>query len=148
MNDAKTCQHTTELLSGYLDGELTQQQSQLVTAHIQQCQACGSSYRELQQLQSTVQQAHYPGMEEQAIQKLLSDPASTTLQTISWLAIVTSLTIAVVFVVYQFLLDSIMPWYEKLFVSLFWGGGIGLFLCVLRQRLIARKTDKYRKVNL
>ena len=52
------------------------------------------------------------------------------------------------FAIYAFWIDTSMPWYHKLAMSLIWGGGIGLFISVLRQRLIARKNDKYRRVKL
>ena len=41
VNESKKCsQHVGELLSGLIDGELTQQERQRVDLHCEQCQSC------------------------------------------------------------------------------------------------------------
>ena len=78
----------------------------------------------------------------------MNDLTSKSLQGVAWFALSAGLAMIIAFAVYAFWIDTGMPWYHKLAMSLIWGGGIGLFVSVLRQRLIARKTDKYRRVKL
>ena len=148
MNKADSCQHFEELLTGYLDGELTQQESQRVAVHIEQCEDCRKTLRQLQQLQQAVQETQYPNLEQEKLETMMNDLTSKSLQGIAWFALSAGLAMIIAFAVYAFWIDTGMPWYHKLAMSLIWGGGIGLFVSVLRQRLIARKTDKYRRVKL
>lgn len=148
MNKADSCQHIEELLTGYLDGELTQQENQRVAVHIEQCEDCRKTWRQLQQLQQAVQETRYPNLEKETLETLMNDLTSKSLQGIGWFALSAGLAMIIAFAVYAFWIDTSMPWYHKLAMSLIWGGGIGLFVSVLRQRLIARKSDKYRRVKL
>ena len=148
MNKTDSCQHTEELLTGYLDGELTQQESQRVAVHIEQCEACRTTWQQLQQLQQAVKQTRYPNLEQEVLETVMNDLTSKRLQGVAWFALSAGLAMIVVFAIYAFWIDPAVPWYHKLAMSLIWGGGIGLFVSVLRQRLIARKSDKYRRVKL
>jgi len=46
------------------------------------------------------------------------------------------------------LLDPSIGWLEKLLVAVIYGGFVALFISVLRQRLIERKSDKYKDVEI
>jgi predicted anti-sigma-YlaC factor YlaD len=148
MSKFDSCQQVEELLTGYLDAELTQQESQRVAVHIEECPQCRQTYQQLKQLQHAVQDAHYPNMEQDALEKIVNDMTSKTIQGVAWFSLSAGLTMIIAMAVYAFWVDTGMSWYEKLAMSLIWGGGIGLFISVLRQRLISRKTDKYRRVKL
>ena len=49
MNDTH---HVEELLSGYLDGELTQQENQRIQLHLQECEHCTGLLKDLRELQT------------------------------------------------------------------------------------------------
>ncbi len=148
MSKSNTCTHIEELISGYLDDELTQQEAQKVAIHLEQCQQCQQMYQQLQSLGHAVSNTSVIDIEPKKLDELVNDLTAKRIADISWFLIITGVVMAVVFAIYQFWLDTSMPWYSKLMVSLLWGGGIGLFISVLRQRLITRKTDKYNKVKL
>ena len=48
------CHSVDELLSGYLDGELTQQERQRVEVHVGGCQHCLARLRELGKLRASI----------------------------------------------------------------------------------------------
>lgn len=50
--------------------------------------------------------------------------------------------------IYQFVIDTSMPTYIKVLTGLVWIGLGILLISVLRQRLIERKTDKYKDVEI
>ena len=50
--------------------------------------------------------------------------------------------------IYQFVIDTSMPTYVKVLTGLVWIGLGILLVSVLRQRLIERKTDKYKDVEI
>ncbi|RME02407.1 MAG: zf-HC2 domain-containing protein [Planctomycetota bacterium] len=43
------CSHIQELVSGYMDGELTAPQTRLVERHLHSCQSCQEAYQELRE---------------------------------------------------------------------------------------------------
>ena len=148
MKNSSLCEHIGEQLSGFLDDELSQQESQLISVHLSQCKSCSQTYEQLKQIQGAVSETYYPNMEQHKMNTVLQDLTSRRMFDFAWFALVSGVLTSMVFGVYHFWLDSSIPLYSKVVMSLIWGGGIGLFLTVLRQRLIISKTDKYNKVDL
>lgn len=50
--------------------------------------------------------------------------------------------------IYEFVIDTSMPTYIKVLTGLVWLGLGVLLVSVLRQRLVERKTDKYKDVEI
>ena len=50
--------------------------------------------------------------------------------------------------IYEFVIDTAMPKYIKVLTGLVWAGLGVLLLSVLRQRLVERKSDKYKDVEI
>ena len=148
MHSSNDCQQFSELLSGYLDGELTQQDNQRVSLHIQSCEACKNSFEELKTMQNMIKQSKYQNMDESQLTHVVNDLTSKNLERISWVAIVSWLIFILVLAGYEFWIDTSLSGFEKFTVSLIIAGSVGLFLSVLRQRLRTRKSDKYRRVKL
>ncbi len=143
-----SCKDVESLLSGFLDGELTQQQSQQVHLHIEQCEACRTVYQDLQQMKQGIANMEKPTMSEQQLQNIMSDRPARGMAWMGWLLFVTGISVIVGFVAYQFFIDESMALWLKLTMSAIYGGIAFLFFSVLRQRLIARKTDRYKGVDL
>ena len=51
-------QHLGELLSGFVDGELTQQERQRVTLHCDECDECRENLAKLRALRERIGKAH------------------------------------------------------------------------------------------
>ena len=68
---------------------------------------------------------------------------------IGWLMLVGGLLIAAGLAVYEFVMNvNSLPLTVRLIVGGVYGGLLLLFVSVLRQRLIERKTDKYKDVEI
>lgn len=144
----QTCDEMQELLSGYLDGELTQQQSQRVHLHIQNCLSCRAMYDDLKTMKQGIASMEKQTLSEKELQRLMTDKTATSSAWIGWLLLIGSLSVVLAIVVYQFFMNDQTSLWIKLLVSAFYGGIAFLFLSVLRQRWIARKTDRYKGVDL
>ncbi len=142
------CHKTQELISGYLDQELTQQQNQRVRVHIDSCKQCHALYKDLKAMQESVGTLQYPECEEDKMEKILSEPVSKSISWIGWALLSLGLIAFMLFQVFTFYSASEVPLTLKVIVFLIEAGLLGLFLSVLRQRLIARKTDKYKNLKL
>ena len=78
----------------------------------------------------------------------MNDPETKVSEGIGWLLFVGALLILSGIGIYAFVIESDMGLLEKLLASAIYLGLGVLFLSVLRQRLIERKTDKYKDVEI
>ena len=141
-------EHVGELLSGYLDGELTQQQRQRVEIHCEACKECEKNFEELQVLRESIGKARLSELNQDVWRERMDNATVRTTRGIGWLLILGGVLVAMGIGVYEFVFDSSLGLVEKLVVGAIYGGFVVLFFSVLRQRLIERKTDKYKDVEI
>jgi anti-sigma factor RsiW len=66
-------QHVGELLSGYIDGELTQQERQRVDVHCESCAECGQLRDELREIRRDVGDARLSEIGEDNWREMMND---------------------------------------------------------------------------
>jgi len=140
--------HVNELLSGYLDGELTQQKSQQVRLHLESCQLCTDNLESLRALRERMGQAGLGDTNNDVWREMMDDTTVKVSRGIGWFLFVGGLLIIAGIGVVAFLTSSSLGAGEKLLVSAVYIGLGALFVSVLRQRLIERKTDRYKDVEI
>lgn len=148
MTHEKTCHQINEMISGYVDNELTQQESQYVALHIENCEKCQATVVEINQLKTAIKGSDMPEMDADRIDAIMQDPISTSIQTVAWSLFLIGASILLVLVTLEFLSSSHIGTTDKVLSSLLWGGLLGVFASVIRQQWMARKTDKYKGVKL
>ena len=141
-------EHTGELLSGYIDGELTQQDRQRVELHCEVCADCRGELRALREVRERVGAAPLSPLGEDIWRETMNDNTVKTSRGIGWLLLIGGLLAIAGIGIYEFILDSGIETHMKVIVAAIYGGGALLFLSVLRQRLIERKSDKYKDVEI
>ena len=141
-------EHVGEWLSGYIDGELTQQQRQRVEIHCSDCSDCETELNELRALRRDVSNARLSEYGEDVWRENMDDATVKITRGIGWLLFLGAVLICGGIGIYEFVLDSSMGIFEKLLIGAVYGGLALLFISVLRQRLIERKTDKYKDVEI
>ena len=137
-----------ELLSGYVDGELTQQERQRVEIHCNSCKECESSLKELRELRERVGESKLSEFGQDVWREKMNDTAVNATRGIGWLLIIGIALVVAGIGIVAFVLDSSMSLTEKVLTGGFYLGLALLFISVLRQRLIERKTDKYKDVEI
>jgi hypothetical protein len=140
--------HVGEMLSGYIDGELTQQQRQRVEVHCDGCEECNSDLRELRALRERVGRSGLSELGEDIWREQMDDTTVRATRGIGWLLFIGGLLIVAGYGIYEFVIDTSLTLGVKLLFAAIYGGMGVLFLSVLRQRLIERKTDKYKDVEI
>ena len=140
--------HVGELLSGYVDGELTQQQRQLVSLHCEGCEECRETLSKLRELRHSIGKAQLSEVGEDKWRETMNDNNVQTTRNIGWLMFIAGLLVIAGIVVFGFLFSDEIPVGMKLIIIGVYGGLALLFFSVLRQRLIERKTDKYKDVEI
>lgn len=146
MNDVDN--HVGDLISGYLDGELTQQERQLVQLHVERCDQCKGALDDLRALQKRVGDAKLKTIGEDNRRETMDDVAVRSAKGLGWLLLITGALLGVGYGVFEFMTDPEVGMLEKVAAGVIYLGLGGLFFSVLRQRLIERKSDKYTDVGI
>jgi predicted anti-sigma-YlaC factor YlaD len=140
--------HVGELLSGYVDGELTQQQRQLVSLHCDGCEECRETLSKLREIRQSIGKAQLSEVGEDKWRETMNDSTVQTTRNIGWLIFIAGLLAIAGIGVFGFLFSDEISVGMKLIIIGVYGGLALLFFSVLRQRLIERKTDKYKDVEI
>jgi predicted anti-sigma-YlaC factor YlaD len=146
--DAVAGRHVGENLSGYLDGELTQQERQRVELHLADCEECRGLLADLSALRERMGGSGLSSRVEDQWREDMNDLGVQFSRGVGWLLLIGALLIIGGIVIFGFLGDPGIPVGWKLLMGAFYLGLLGLFISVLRQRLIERKTDRYKDVEI
>lgn len=140
--------HVGELLSGYIDGELTQQQRQKVELHSAQCPQCHQDLQDLQALRERIAGAALSPIGTDQWRENMKDSSVETTRNVGWIMFVLGMVAIGLVLVFGVLLDNGIALGMKVILFAIYGGLAILLYSVLRQRLIERKTDKYKDVEI
>ena len=141
-------QHVGELISGLVDGELTQQQRQLVMLHCESCEECRDNLERLRALRQRVGKAALSEVGEDQWRETMTDPTVQITRGLGWFFFIAGIVAILAVGLFLFIATDDMSVWEKLMVAAVYGGLATLFISVLRQRLLERKTDKYKDVEI
>ena len=149
VNDQQSIdRHVGEQLSGYIDGELTQQERQRVDLHCEQCENCRQNLAELRALRDRIGETRLSVIGEDKWREKMQDSGVRTSRNIGWMLFITGVLVAIGAAIVAFLAADDMPLWTKVMFFAIYGGLAVLLYSVLRQRLIERKTDKYKDVEI
>lgn len=143
-----TCDQAATLISGYMDNELTQQQQQQLHLHVASCTNCRAELATLQDLREQLRQAVPKSYDAQLMATFATDKPSRWAFLAGWLLILITLVPLLIYALFSFWADDAIPVLVKAISS---GLGIGFLLllgAVARQRWVAAKNDRYKKVQL
>ena len=141
-------EHVGELLSGYIDGELTQQERQRVDIHCEACAACKTELDELRALRTDIGRAHLSEFGEDVWREKMNDTTVRATHGIGWFLFIGGVLAIAGIGIYEFVIDSSVSTTIKVIIGAIYGGMATLFFSVLRQRFIERKSDKYKDVEI
>jgi predicted anti-sigma-YlaC factor YlaD len=141
-------EHVGELLSGLLDGELTQQERQRVTLHCEQCESCRNDLSDLRALRERMGESRISVTGEDHWRETMKEPITQNTRGLGWLLLIVGIVAVGGIGLGAFIVDPSVPTGMKLVLAAIYGGLALLLISVLRQRLIERKTDKYKDVEI
>lgn len=157
MSKAMQCESIEPLLSGFIDNELSQSESQRVALHMKRCEKCSALLAELESMNADIKEAvkasgGHTQAEIDKLDALLKDQPSKWIGTVAWSLIILGALIIGGFMIWELGLalwqDTTQPVWLRASIAGLYIGFAGLFVMVLRQRIKSLKTDKYRKVKL
>ena len=134
------------LISGYLDGELTQSADQRVRLHLEECPHCRELFEELQTMREAAMSTRFTEPSDDQWDERPKGPGSLITRSLGWVLASVWLVTITGYGLWQ-LWTSPEGWFEKLLIF----GGLSavglLFISVLVDRIRTAKTDRYRGVE-
>lgn len=150
--DPSVCANVQEKLSAYLDDELTQQEQQRIHLHVQACPQCRALADDLTAMKGDLKSAVLCSVDQAQLPKILHDQPARRVAFVGWALVIAAVLFIGGILSWQFIQevmkDTGIGRWLGIGVIAFYAGLFLLFVSVLRQRLVARKTDKYKKVQI
>jgi len=135
------------LISGYVDGELTQGDQQRVRLHLGDCAECSQTADDLRRFKEATMTSKFRVPKDTQWDETPRNTASRILNNSGWLLVAAWAAGVLVYLVWQIATDA-----ESFQLEAMLGFGLLLafglvLLSALIDRLITRKNDPYRKVK-
>ena len=147
-NQAEGYDEKFEKLSGFLDGELTQQEAQKISLLIETDPEYRLLFQELSLMRSEVQSLSLQEQELQHLDKLFQEPVARVSRIFGLALMAISVILIIGATFWVIFTHPELGLLEKLLVGMLGGGTLSLLISVLRQRLLVSKTDKYNRVKI
>ncbi len=135
-------------ISGYIDGELTQQEAQKVALLIESDPEYKSLYQELSLMRTEIQSLSLQEQELAHLDKLFADPVANTSKILGFALVIIASILLVGFTLFKIFTHPELGVFEKVLVGALGSGSLFLLISVLRQRLISLKSDKFKRVKI
>lgn len=146
--EAAACGRTfaEELLTGYIDGALTQAERQRVRIHLEDCAECRTVVDDLCTLRETAMTTDFVIPPDDQWDETPRTPTSRLLLSSGWTVLIVWAAAIILFCAWQ-LATAPEALVEKLLVFGGVAGAAMLFFSVLADRLKALPRDRYRRVE-
>jgi anti-sigma factor RsiW len=135
-----------ELISGYLDNELSQGFAQRVRIHLEDCSECRDLYKGLKELREVSMTTRFAEPTDKQWDEGPQSMASAGTRGLGWTMLITWLIITICFGLWQ-LWQAPQSVMERLLIF----GGLSavalLFISVLIDRIKSARSDPYREVQ-
>jgi len=146
------CEKVLELLMGYLDGELTDDDRAEVKRHLESCAACRKeelAYLRLNEMTESMEFVEPTEAEWRAHWQHIYNRLE---RGVAWLLLSLGAAVVLLYGAYRlledFLLDSAYSLALRLGVGALTAGGIVLAVSVVRERIRLYRVDRYEEVEL
>ena len=141
-------EHVGERLSGYIDGELTKKERKRGEGNGGKWEECEARMEKRSERRERGGKEKRREGGQDIWREKMDDTVVTTSRGIGWLLLIGSVLAGAGIAIVMFFLDSGTTMDEKLVIGGAYLGLALLFVSVLRQRLVERKSDKYKDVEI
>lgn len=135
-----------ELLSGYLDGALTQSEAQRVRLHLEDCAPCRRQYQEMKTLREATMSTRFVIPPDDQWREIPRSGPSRFLRGSGWILLLVWAAVTGAFVLWQLATASVGVVEKSLVFTGLSGMGM-LFISILLDRLKSYKSDRYMRVE-
>ncbi len=144
-----TCQDHEDLLTGYVDGELSDDQRREVENHLQECADCSRQLEEIVSIKEHLTMIEFKEPSEMELERYWGGVYNRLERGLGWIlasaGAIILLSLGAIETLREMLGDQELSPYMKVGVIALVIGGVTLFVSVFRERLSVRKSDKYSR---
>ena len=137
-----------ESLSGYIDGELTQQEAQKVMLWLENDNEYKKLHDELLSMRQEVQSLSLQESELEYLDKLIKEPIAKTSRILGFILISASAVILIGLLLFFVFTNPTISLLLKFGIGLMGGGVLLLLISVLRQKMLNTKIEKYNRLKI
>ena len=135
-----------DLISGYLDRELRQEDEQLVRVHLEDCAACRTLHTELGRLREAAMTTRFEQPDDQQWNEAAKSGSALATRGLGWTMAIIWAVVCAAFALWQLWIEP-----QSLVFRLLTFGGLTafalLFLSVVIDRVKTLRDDPYREVK-
>jgi anti-sigma factor RsiW len=146
-----TCEGWKDLLMGYLDGELDDEQTRRLEAHLQSCETCRKELEGFRKLVAIADEVVPQEPEDKMWEQYWSGLYNRMERGVGWVlfgvAAIALLLYGAFAAIREFIQDPAVSLLLKIGVVAMLGGLVILFVSVLRERLFFWSRDRYKDVR-
>ncbi len=146
-----SCDKYKEMLMGYLDGELSDDQSREIEKHLNECTGCSEELGQFRKLKEITDDISLNEPEDRIFDQYWSSVYNRTERRIGWILLSVSgmvLAICLGFMAIEAIVrDHTISIVLKSGLLVFYASLVILFFSVLREKLYFRKKDRYKDVR-
>jgi anti-sigma factor RsiW len=147
VNAAGSHEAIERMLSAYLDDELTQAEAQRVELHLEVCASCRTALEEMRRIQQLTAQIPFRQPSEEALEAIEQRLSVQAPRHGGWALLLIGVAAWILYGLVTALRHPRWPTVPELIASAVVIGLLLLFISVLRQRLLERPHDRYRRVK-
>jgi predicted anti-sigma-YlaC factor YlaD len=140
-----------KLVSSYLDGELGQEEREIVARHLEECSECRQAYREMSELGEVMAKVTIKEPPKEGWKMYTESVYNRLERGIGWILVSIGAMILLFFTGYQMLkgiiLDPDMPLIVKGGILCGLGGVVVLLVSLIRERLFVNKRERYKEIE-
>ena len=145
------CDQSQILMMGLLDNELSREERSSLMAHVESCNKCLKKYDSFVQLKKDTGEMKLKKLPEMYWDDYWTHVYNRIERGISWILVSIGAMLLMAYggyeMMHEFYLDTSKPMIIKIGAAILTMGMIILFVSVLREKLMIRKVDKYRRVE-
>lgn len=136
-----------QMLSAYLDGELTQGLAQRVRVHLEDCGECRRAFDEMARLQEMTRKLAFAEPPEARMKELEKSLSVQAPRRLGWLLVVAGMVAWFLYGTVTYIRHWRPPTVEELISSAVVIGFVLLFVSVVVERLRQLPHDRYRRIE-
>lgn len=145
------CEEIQKLMMGYLDGEISEEEKNLVEKHLVQCKKCRDEYDSFSQLKEVTDKMKFADLKEDIWAGYWKGVYRRIERGAGWLFLSIGAIILLALGVFQFFkdlfLDPSISFIVKIGVSVLAFGIIVLLVSIGRERIFASKKERYGEIE-
>ena len=144
------CDQARLLMMGYLDKESRDEEVKALEEHLKTCASCRREWESFQKLKQETSQMKFKPIPEMFWDDYWQNVYNRMERGISWILISVGAILLLAYAAYDlfetFFLNPQEPLVEKIGLGLLLLGLIILLISVIREKMMVRRVDKYRRV--